>query len=130
MANLTNRDMPKDFVEIQMALLDAIERADRTGAQALLRTWAAAHRPERLLVEVIEPVLAWIGEGWRRHESFTIAQGYIAKLPAIIFSGFAASDRVNAALAMGSCDFLAKPVSLDDCARAVQSALAGTSRSR
>ncbi|MBI5868796.1 MAG: response regulator [candidate division Zixibacteria bacterium] len=51
-------------------------------------------------------------------------------LPAIIFSGFAASDRVNAALAMGSCDFLAKPVRLDDCARAVHSALAGISRPR
>ncbi|MBI5868799.1 MAG: cobalamin B12-binding domain-containing protein [candidate division Zixibacteria bacterium] len=70
--------MPEGFVEIQMALLDAIERADRTSAQAMLRTWAAAHGPERLLAEVIEPVLAWIGEGWRRHESFTIAQGYIA----------------------------------------------------
>lgn len=70
--------LPESFSEIQRALVRAIERADRNGAYNLMETWAQKHNPDRLLIEVLEPTLTWIGEEWRTRESFTIAQSYIA----------------------------------------------------
>lgn len=63
---------------LQTELIELIQRADRDGANKLLDTWAAEHGYERLLMDVLEPVLVRIGEEWRTAEKFTLAQAYVA----------------------------------------------------
>ncbi|MEW6262917.1 MAG: cobalamin-dependent protein [Thermodesulfobacteriota bacterium] len=63
---------------IQLSLIEAIRRADRGGANALLDDWATEHGYERLIGEVLEPTLVLIGEEWRSRESFSLAQMYVA----------------------------------------------------
>ena len=65
-------------MEILQRLIEAVQQADRAGANALLADWAAEHGYERLLPEVLEPTLLRIGEEWRSSRSFTLAQGYVA----------------------------------------------------
>jgi methanogenic corrinoid protein MtbC1 len=63
---------------IQDSLEEAIRKADRAAAAALLEAWAAEHGYERLLAEVLEPTLLRVGEAWNDSGSFTIAQMYVA----------------------------------------------------
>jgi methanogenic corrinoid protein MtbC1 len=65
-------------MEIQQQLFEAIRRADRAAANALLRDWAAKHGCDRLLAEVLEPTLQRVGEEWYSSEAFTLAQAYVA----------------------------------------------------
>jgi methanogenic corrinoid protein MtbC1 len=62
----------------QQALIEAIERADRSGALAILEAWAAEHGEERLVTEVLDPVLRHIGEVWDHGRGISLAQGYVA----------------------------------------------------
>lgn len=65
-------------MDIQNSLIEMIQKADRQGANLLLDTWADEHGHERLLKEVLEPMLLKIGEEWRTAETFTLAQAYVA----------------------------------------------------
>ena len=65
-------------MDIIPALIETLRQADRPGANALLADWATTHGHERLLAEVLEPMLQRIGEEWRLAESFTLAQAYVA----------------------------------------------------
>lgn len=59
-------------------LVERILNADRTGAVAVLEAWMAEHGPRRMLADVLDPVLARIGEEWRTAGTFTLAQAYVA----------------------------------------------------
>ncbi len=65
-------------MDIQFEVIEALRRADRAGANALLDAWVTAHGHDRLLTEILEPVLLRIGVEWQSHESFTLAQAYVA----------------------------------------------------
>ncbi len=65
-------------MDIQHKLIEMIQVADRQGAGVLMDTWAQQHGYERLLKEVLEPMLLLIGEKWRTSETFTLAQAYVA----------------------------------------------------
>jgi methanogenic corrinoid protein MtbC1 len=65
-------------MEIQKSLIEKIRLADRQGANALLDAWAAEHGYERMLKDVLDPMLILIGEEWRSAEAFTLAQVYVA----------------------------------------------------
>lgn len=65
-------------MDIQQLLMERISRADRAGANTLLDAWASKHGYERLLAEIVDPVLVRIGEEWRSAETFTLAQVYVA----------------------------------------------------
>ncbi len=65
-------------MDIQHALIEMIQKADRPGANNILDTWAEENGYEQLLKEVLEPTLLLIGEEWRTAENFTLAQSYMA----------------------------------------------------
>jgi len=65
-------------MDIQHALIELIQKADRQSASLLLDTWAEKHGYDRLLKDVLEPTLLLIGEEWRTAENFTLAQSYMA----------------------------------------------------
>jgi methanogenic corrinoid protein MtbC1 len=65
-------------VDIQQELLEAVLRADQAGANALLDAWAEENGYGRLLVDVIEPMLEYIGRHYMLSQSVTLAQGYVA----------------------------------------------------
>ena len=65
-------------MDIQHALIELIQKADRQSANVLLDTWAAKNGYDRLLKDVLEPTLLLIGEEWRNSENFTLAQSYMA----------------------------------------------------
>ncbi|BHH84528.1 cobalamin B12-binding domain-containing protein [Desulforhopalus sp. 52FAK] len=65
-------------MDIQHALIELIQKADRHSASLLLDTWADEHGYDRLLKDVLEPTLLLIGEEWRTAENFTLAQSYMA----------------------------------------------------
>lgn len=65
-------------MDIQQALIEKIRLADRQGAIALLDAWLAGHGYERLHAEILDPVLARIGEEWSSSETFSLAQVYVA----------------------------------------------------
>lgn len=65
-------------MDIQHALIEMIQKADRPGANLILDTWANKNGYDRLLKEVLEPTLLLIGEEWRTAENFTLAQSYMA----------------------------------------------------
>ncbi|BDG08825.1 cobalamin B12-binding domain-containing protein [Anaeromyxobacter paludicola] len=65
-------------MDIRQALVDAVRRADRAGANALLEEWEREHGHARLLGEVLEPTLRAIGEEWSTADTFTVAQVYVA----------------------------------------------------
>jgi methanogenic corrinoid protein MtbC1 len=65
-------------MDIQQSLIERIHQGDRAGANALLDAWAAEQGDERLLTEVLDPVLLLIGEEWNSSGTFTLAQVYVA----------------------------------------------------
>lgn len=65
-------------MDIQHSLIEMIQKADRQGANLLIDTWADEHGHERLLKEVLEPMLLLIGEEWRTAETFSLSQAYVA----------------------------------------------------
>ena len=65
-------------MDIQHALIELIQKADRQNASLLLDTWAEQHGYDRLLKDVLEPTLLLIGEEWRNSENFSLAQSYMA----------------------------------------------------
>jgi methanogenic corrinoid protein MtbC1 len=65
-------------MDIQQSLIERIRLGDRAGASALLDAWATEHGHERLLTDVLDPMLALIGEEWSSTEGFTLAQMYVA----------------------------------------------------
>ncbi len=74
-------------MDIQEELLEAVLRADQVGANALLDAWAAEHGYGRLLIDVVEPMLEYIGRTYMDSQSVTLAQGYVA--------GMIAEDALN-----------------------------------
>ena len=65
-------------MDIQQELSEAIRLADRGRADALLEGWAREHGWENLIADVLDPLLATVGEDWHSDESFTLAQAYVA----------------------------------------------------
>lgn len=65
-------------MDIKSLLIEKIQKADRKGANVLLDAWVAEHGAERLLQEILEPTMLRIGEEWQTHETFTLAQAYVA----------------------------------------------------
>jgi methanogenic corrinoid protein MtbC1 len=63
---------------LRAALMEMIHQADRSGANALIDSWATDHGYEHIFIEILEPVLLKIGEEWTYSESITLAQAYIA----------------------------------------------------
>ncbi len=55
---------------------EMIERADKLAAYGLLQKWAAEHGNDKLITQVLEPILREIGERWER-EGASLAQGYV-----------------------------------------------------
>ena len=65
-------------MDIQRSLIESIRVADRQDASALLDAWGAEHGYERLLADVLDPMLILIGEEWLSAGTFTLAQAYVA----------------------------------------------------
>ena len=65
-------------MEIKLLLMDKIRDADRPGANKLLDSWIKENGYEKVLTDVLDPVLVLIGEEWRSTECFTLAQAYVA----------------------------------------------------
>lgn len=64
--------------DCQEQLIACIRRADRAGGVALLDGWAAEHGQELLFATVLDPVLERIGESWRQHAGYSLAQLFVA----------------------------------------------------
>lgn len=62
----------------QQALIEKLQMADRAGAGALLDAWAAENGYERLVTEILDPVLVRIGEEWMASGAITLSQAYVA----------------------------------------------------
>lgn len=67
--------MPK---KLQSALYQYILDADRNAANKLIEEWAADYGYERVLTEILEPVLQMISDKWEAPEGLSLAQAYIA----------------------------------------------------
>ncbi len=52
-------------------------KADKTGACDLLDKWGAEHGYDKILSEVLEPLLKELGEQWVKNE-FSLSQAYVA----------------------------------------------------
>ena len=65
-------------MDIQNQLIETVRRADRAGANELLKAWLIEHDYEHVIGEVLEPVLRRVGEEWQAGSSITIAQAYVA----------------------------------------------------
>jgi methanogenic corrinoid protein MtbC1 len=65
-------------MDIQQSLIEAILRADRPGANALIDGWVAEHGTQRLLVDLLDPMLSHIGDEWQGGAAATLAQAYVA----------------------------------------------------
>lgn len=65
-------------MDVQQVLIETIRLADRAGANALLKTWAAERGDEHLIAEILEPAIVRMGAEWQSSESFTLAQMYVA----------------------------------------------------
>ncbi|MCU7924414.1 MAG: cobalamin-dependent protein [Candidatus Thiodiazotropha sp. (ex Dulcina madagascariensis)] len=63
--------------DIQVALIDRISHSDRPGAIQLIDLWLAEHDYEKLLIDVLGPVLTSIGDMWQG-EDFSLAHAYVA----------------------------------------------------
>jgi methanogenic corrinoid protein MtbC1 len=74
-------------MDIQRELLDTVLRADQAGANALLDAWAAEHGYGRLLMDVVEPMLEYVGRSYMDSQTVTLAQAYVA--------GMIAEDALN-----------------------------------
>lgn len=65
-------------MDIIESLFERIRAGDRPGANALLDAWSEAQGHDRLLAEVLEPLLRRIGEEWCGEGTCTLAQAYVA----------------------------------------------------
>lgn len=65
-------------MDIQKLLIETIHRGDRSGAHALLDTWAAEYGYEHIPAKVLDPMLMQLGSEWDSSETFTLAQMYVA----------------------------------------------------
>lgn len=74
----TELDSYTTLEHLQVLLIDAIHRADRSEANRIIDAWAESHGYERLFMDVLEPALLTIGDEWRLNETVTVAQAYIA----------------------------------------------------
>jgi len=60
-------------------LLDAIERADRAGANAVIEDWARGRSFSRVVSELLSPALETFGRIWAEgHGGVSLATGYVA----------------------------------------------------
>lgn len=81
-------------MEIHQELIELIRRADRTGADRLLGAWAEAYGYERLVADVLDPVLQQMGKEWQTGSSITLSQAYVAaKITEDVFSKVLANRR-------------------------------------
>jgi len=65
-------------MDIRNLLIEKICQGDRIGADLLLERYASEYGYERLLTEIVEPILTVIGEEWSSSETFTLSQMYVA----------------------------------------------------
>jgi len=65
-------------MEIHESIIAMIENSDRAGANRLMEEWAAEHGYERLVVDVLGPVLKSVGEKWQEEEELSLAHAYLA----------------------------------------------------
>jgi methanogenic corrinoid protein MtbC1 len=65
-------------MNIKERLVTRIMAADRRGAVDSLLEWGEKNGYERVLPEVLEPVMRGIGDLWMAPEGLSLAQGYIA----------------------------------------------------
>ncbi len=63
-------------MEIQTALKEMIERADRAAANDLLEDWAKVHGYDKMISELLEPVISDFGRRWEQ-EGMSLAQSYV-----------------------------------------------------
>ena len=63
----------------QQELLDAIQQADRAGANAIIQDWARGRSYQRVVPELLSPTLETFGHLWAHREiGFSLATGYVA----------------------------------------------------
>ncbi len=55
-----------------------ITESDRAGANRLVEEWMVEHGHERLVVDVLGPVLKLVGEKWQEKEELSLAHAYVA----------------------------------------------------
>jgi len=68
--------MDRDFSQ---ELLDAIQRADRAGANAVIDAWAAGHSFPRVVPDLLSPTLETFGRLWAHGtQGASLAVGYVA----------------------------------------------------
>ncbi len=65
-------------MDIHASLIDMITNADRAGANRLVDQWMAEHGHDRLVVDVLGPVLKLVGEKWQEKEELSLAHAYVA----------------------------------------------------
>ena len=65
-------------MDLQQLIVERIRLADRNGAGKLLEEWAEVNGYDRLLSEVLEPMMVVIGDEWCNSESYSLAQAYVA----------------------------------------------------
>lgn len=83
--------------DIQDGLIGRIRLVDRAGALALLDGWAAEHGLEQVLEQVVDPLLARMGERWQGPDGFSVAQMFVAAKVTEDVLGRIASARRSAA---------------------------------
>jgi methanogenic corrinoid protein MtbC1 len=66
-----------DNDRVRAALIDDILKGQRISAAGLLQQYSSAHGYRRAVKEILEPVLAEIGDRWSRG-NLSLAQGYVA----------------------------------------------------
>jgi len=60
-------------------LLEAIQRADRAGANAVIEAWASGHSFHRVVPELLTPTLETFGKMWAQAvNGVSLATGYVA----------------------------------------------------
>ncbi len=60
-------------------LLNAIQQADRAGANAIIEDWAAGHSYPQVVPDLLSPTLEAFGRLWAHREiGFSLATGYVA----------------------------------------------------
>lgn len=70
-------EMSREIDASRKLLMDMIADADRDGAMRLIEEWGSCHGYDKLLMDVLDPVLRAVGERWQVEE-FSLAQSYVA----------------------------------------------------
>ena len=65
-------------MDIHASLIEMITESDRAGANRLVEEWMVEHGHERLVVDVLGPVLKLVGEKWQEKEELSLAHAYVA----------------------------------------------------